>query len=210
MAPGLSVNKTDADTSIIKEPGKREVTIRTSDLAKFGTKAERQTDLQIYANRRPKKPSGKITEDLINHLQPKVKIELKKLLNEGHMEKLTNCSDQFFISPIVITVKEDQSIKIASDSNIFNKAIHNNKYQMPNIGSLFQTNSQTLSTAPQETAYFTTLDLQYAYSQFNLHSDAAHHCNFILVSGHMTGTCRFKTGFYRLTDKPAECQKAID
>ena len=81
---------------------------------------------------------------------------------------------------------------------------------MPNIDSLFQTNSQTLSTAPQETAYFTTFDLQYAYSQLNLHSDAAHHCNFNLVSGHMTGTCRFKMGFYGLTNKPAECQKAID
>ena len=47
------------------------------------------------------------------HLQPKVKIELEKLLNEGHIEKLNNCSDQFFISPIVITVKKDKSIKIA-------------------------------------------------------------------------------------------------
>ena len=47
------------------------------------------------------------------HLQPKVKIELEKMLNEGHIEKLTNCSDQFFTSPIVITVKKDQSMKIA-------------------------------------------------------------------------------------------------
>ena len=46
------------------------------------------------------------------HLQPKVMIELEKLLNEGHIEKLTNCSDLFFISPIV-TVKKDKSIKIA-------------------------------------------------------------------------------------------------
>ena len=44
------------------------------------------------------------------HFQPKVKIELEKMLTEGHIEKLTNCSDQFFISPIVITVKKDQSI----------------------------------------------------------------------------------------------------
>ena len=101
------------------------------------------------------------------HLQPKVKVELEKLLNEGHIEKLTNCSDQFVISPIVITVKKDQSIKIALDSKILNKAIYKNKYQMPNIDSLIQTISQTLSTAPQETAYFTTLDLQYAYSQLN-------------------------------------------
>ena len=63
------------------------------------------------------------------HLQPKVKIEHEKLLNEGHIEKLTNCSDQFSISPIVITVKKDQSIKIALDFKILNKAIHKNKYQ---------------------------------------------------------------------------------
>ena len=144
------------------------------------------------------------------HLQTKVKIELEKLLKEGHIEKLTNCSDQFFISPIVITVKKDQSIKIALDSKILNKAIHKNKYQMPNIDSLIQTISQTLSTAPQETAYFATLDLQYAYSHLNLHSDTALHCNFNLVSGDMTGTYRFKTGLHGLTDMPAEFQKAID
>ena len=38
---------------------------------------------------------------------------------------------------------------------------------MPNIDSLIQTISQTLLTAPQETAYFTTLDLQYAYSHLS-------------------------------------------
>ena len=81
---------------------------------------------------------------------------------------------------------------------------------MPNLDSLIQTISQTLSTAPQETAYFTTLDLQYAYSQLNLHSDTAHHCNFNLVSGDMTSTYRFKTGFYVLTDMPAKFKKAID
>ena len=144
------------------------------------------------------------------HPRPKVKIELEKLLNEGHIENLTNCSDQFFISPIVITVKKGQSVKIALDSKILNKAIHKNKYQMPNIDSLIQLISQTLSITPQETAYFTTLDLQYAYSQLNLHSDTARHCKFNLVSGDMTGTYRFKTGFYGLTDMPAEFQKAID
>ena len=68
LAPGSSVFKTTENTSVIKEPGKREVTIRNSDLAKFGTKAERETDLQIYANRRPKIPTGKTTEQ--NHSSP--------------------------------------------------------------------------------------------------------------------------------------------
>ena len=81
---------------------------------------------------------------------------------------------------------------------------------MPNIDSLAQTISQTLSTAPQETAYFTTLDLQYAYSQLSLHSDTARHSNFNLVSGDITGTYCIKTGFYGLTDMPAEFQKAIE
>ena len=67
LAPGSSVVKTDKFTSVIKEPGKRDVTIRNSDLAKFGTKAERQTELQLYVNRRPKTPTGKVTEDLFSH-----------------------------------------------------------------------------------------------------------------------------------------------
>ena len=65
-APCSSVVKTDTYVSVIKEPEKRDVTICNSDLAKFGTKAERQTELQMYANRRPKILSGKTTEDLKN------------------------------------------------------------------------------------------------------------------------------------------------
>ena len=84
------------------------------------------------------------------HLQLKVKIELEKLLNAGDIEKLSNCSDQLFFSPIVITVKMDQSLKKALDSKILNKEIHKNKYRMPNIDSLIQTIFETLSNEPQE------------------------------------------------------------
>ena len=81
---------------------------------------------------------------------------------------------------------------------------------MPNIDSLIQTISQTLTNARQETAYFTILDMQYAYSQLIIHADMAGHCNFNTVSCVMTGTYRFKTGFCGSTDMPAEIQKAID
>ena len=102
--------------------------------------------------------------------------------------------------PIVIAVNKNQSIKIALNS----------KNQMPNINSLISFISQTLSNAPQDTAHFTILDLQYAYSQLNLHTDTARHCNFNFVSVDTTGTFCFKTGFYGLTDMPTEFQKAID
>ena len=79
------------------------------------------------------------------NLQPRVSEELERLRTEGHIEKLSSCSDEHFISPIVITVKKDQSIKLALDSKVLNKSIHKNKYQMPNIDMLIDTISQHLT-----------------------------------------------------------------
>ena len=111
----------------------------------------------------------------------------------------------------MITIKKDQTIKLALDFKVLNKAIHNNKYQMPNIGTLIESISQQISApVSQDTIYFSTLDLKYAYSQLNLDANTANHCNFNLIIGDMTGTYRFQTGFYGLTDMPAEIQKAMD
>ena len=74
---------------MIKEPGKRDVTISNSDLAKFGTKAERQTELKLYANRRPKTPTGKNTEDLISHHAK----ETRKKLEGGKRMKHRKIAD---------------------------------------------------------------------------------------------------------------------
>ena len=65
-------------------------------------------------------------------------------------------------------------------------------------------------TEQADTIYFSTIDLKNAYSQLNLHPETAKHCNFNIVSGDVTGTYRSKTGFYGLTDMPAEFQKARD
>ena len=82
---------------------------------------------------------------------------------------------------------------------------------MPNIDKLFDTIQQNFNTtASQETAYFSTLDFKYAYSQLNLDPEIARHCNFIIISGEGTGTYRFITGFYGLTDMPAAFQKVMD
>ena len=82
---------------------------------------------------------------------------------------------------------------------------------MPNIDNLIDTIQQNLNTtASQETAYFSTLDLKYAYSQLNPDRETARHCNFNIISGDGTGTYRFITGFYGLTDMPAEFQKLME
>ena len=49
------------------------------------------------------------------HLTEKVDKEIQHLLNTNQIIKLEKCSDQVFISPVVITVKHDQSIKLALD-----------------------------------------------------------------------------------------------
>ena len=50
--------------------------------------------------------------------------ELKKLLDKKHIKKLSSCPDIYFISPIEVTVKKDQTIKRALDSKMLNKSIH--------------------------------------------------------------------------------------
>ena len=58
---------------------------------------------------------------------------------------------QIFCVPIVITVKKDGSVKLALESREFNKQVHKNKYQMPNIEELMDTVGQTISEKNQET-----------------------------------------------------------
>ena len=107
--------------------------------------------------------------------------------------------------------KKHQTIEFALDSKILNKAIHKNKYQMPDIDTLIDSIFQQISApASQNTTYFSTLGLKYAYSQLNLDSNTANHCNFNIISGDMTGKYRIGAGFYGLTDMTAEFQKAMD
>ena len=61
LKPGSFVTKSSPTTTIINEPGRAPVNVRDSDLAKFGTKAERSTNLWVYAQRRPA-PYEKTTE----------------------------------------------------------------------------------------------------------------------------------------------------
>ena len=133
---------------------------------------------KFHKNFQPKHQKGRSVP--IN-LQERVNSEIRKLLGEGHIEKLNNCYDQYFISPIVITVKQEQSIKLALDSKVLKKSIHKNKYQMLNIETLMDSISQIITNYKTEQAdiiYFSTIDLKFAYSQLNLHHETAKHCNF--------------------------------
>ena len=57
------------------------------------------------------------------------------------------------MSPIVISVNKDWSVKLALESRKLKKQVHKNKYQMPNIEELMDTVGQTISEKNQGT-YF--------------------------------------------------------
>ena len=82
---------------------------------------------------------------------------------------------------------------------------------MPKIDTLIESISRQISaTVSQNIKYFSTIDLKYTYSQLNLDTNTANHCNFNIICGDMTGTYRYQTGIYGLTNMPAEFQKAMD
>ena len=109
------------------------------------------------------------------HIQDKVEKEIEKLLTEGHIIKLDKWTSDCFIAPIVITVKKDDSIKLALDAKPINRQLFKNKYQMPNVDELIDGVSQIVTENKSGTLYFTVLDLKYAYSQLKLAADTAKH-----------------------------------
>ena len=201
----VTINQVDQEYC----PIKKQIAIDYPDLiSRIGKSKVHTVRSKFHKHYTPSHQKGRrVPKNLLD----KVSAELKKLSEQGHIEKLQECSDKNFTSPIVITVKKDKSVKLALDSKILNKAIHKNKYQMPNIDSLIDSISQhTNNSILGDNVYFSTIDLKYAYSQLKLHPDTARHCNFNIICGEATGTYRFKTGFYGLTDMPAEFQKAMD
>ena len=144
------------------------------------------------------------------HLQDRVTAEIKKLIKDKHIEKLEKCTTDHFIAPIVLTAKKDGSIKLALNAKPMNAQIWQNKYQMPNMHELIDSAAQIITKDTPGEVWFTSLDLKYAFSQLPLSELTSSHCNFSILCGEATGTYRFKTGFYGLTDMPTEFQKAMD
>ena len=67
-------------------------------------------------------------------------------MDQKHIIKLDKCSNRQFFIPIVITVKKDQTVKLALDSKKISKFNHENKHQMPNIDLLLDNNVQVVKS----------------------------------------------------------------
>ena len=115
-------------------------------------------------------------------LQDQVDNEIAKLLKGGHIEKVDKIQDDVFVQPTVITVKKDKSVKTALDARALNQSIAKDKYQMPNLDNLFDMIAEKLDKKEGE-AWYSSVDMTYAYGQIPLHELTKKHCNFQIVRG---------------------------
>ena len=146
------------------------------------------------------------------HLLERIEKELENPIEDKQIMRLEKCSDEYFISPVLITVKKDKSIKKALDSKKLNDAIHENKCQKQSIDNLIDSVATYLSERSTQNGkfYFSKIDLKYACSQIPLDPKLQKHCNFNILGGKATGSYKFLNDFHGLTDMPATFRKTID
>ena len=105
--------------------------------------------------------------------------------------------------------KEKSFSKKALDARALNQEIEKDEYQMSNLGKLLFMGAEKLNSKNGE-AWYSKLDMTYAYGQVPLHHITAKHCNFQISGGEFTGTYRFVTSFHGLTIMPTKFQKVMD
>ena len=135
--------------------------------------------------------------------------ELDKLIEKGHLEKADKTTENCFVSPAVITIKKDKSVKIALDSRKLNKSCIKRKATMHNMEELISQFSAKITQSDGE-IWMSKIDLDCAYGQAKLSAEASRHCVLSFIGGEFTGHYRFKKGFYGLGDSPTVFQEHID
>ena len=131
-------------------------------------------DIQLKKDVKPIQQKGR---PVPIHFQKSVRDELEKLIKSGHIEKADETTENCFISPAVITIKKDKSVKIALDSRKLNEACVKRKAAMPNMEELISKISAKITNGEGE-IWMSKIDLDYAYGQAKLAKKAAKHCVF--------------------------------
>ena len=143
-------------------------------------------------------------------LQEDVGRELEKLIKSGHLEKINDVDEDCFISPVVINVKSDKTVKIALDSRKLNDSCIKKRSHMPNMEEVLNETSVEISRGRTVHIFISEINLDYAYGQMKLSEETSRQCVFAIPGGNISGYYRFKIGFYHLADIPTIFQKKID
>ena len=127
------------------------------------------------------------------------------------MERVKQVDEDCFVSPVVITVKNDKSEKIALDSGKVNDSCIKVRPHMPNREELLNQISVEITKDRTKELMISKIDLDYAYSQIMLSEEPSRQCVFAITGGNFSGYYRFKKRFYGLADDiPTTFQEKID
>ena len=125
------------------------------------------------------------------HLQNQVAEELKRLIKNGYLERATEITEDCFVSPAVITVKKDKSVKIALDSRKLNEATIRKKAQLPNMEELISRISRKRSEEQEGEIWITKIDFGYAYGQIKLNENKKIYVFLLLQAENLRDTTVF-------------------
>ena len=126
------------------------------------------------------------------------------------MEKVKHVDEYCFVSPVVITVKNDKSVKIALDSRKLNDSCIKIRPHMPIMEELVNQISVEITRDRTKELMMSKIDLDYAYGQMKLSKETSRQCVFSITGGKFSGYYQFKKRFYGLADIPTLFQEKND
>ena len=166
-----------------------------------------ETNIQLEPGHYPVKQKAR---PIPLYLQEAVGKEIEKLTKSGHLERVKQVDEDCFASPVVITVKNDKSVKKALDSRKFNDSCIKVRPHMPNMEELLNQISVEITKDRTKELRFSKIDLDYANGQVMLSQETSRQCVFAITGGNFSGYYRFKKGFYGLADIPTIFREKID
>ena len=107
------------------------------------------------------------------HLQEAVGEEIEKVMKSGHLEKMKHVDEDCFVSPVVITVKSDKSVKKALDSRKLNDSCIKVRPHMPNMEELLNQSSVEITNDRTKELRISKIDIDYAYGQMMLSEETS-------------------------------------
>ena len=176
-----------------RQSEKRQIVEKFPDLFRNNTTIkDAEINIQLKPGHYPVKQKAR---PIPLHLQEAVGKEIEKLTKSGHLERVKQVNEDCFVSPVVITVKNDISVKIASDSRKLNDSCIKVRPHMPNMEELLNQISVAITKDRTKKLMMSKIDLDYAYGQMMLSEETSRQCVFAITGGNFSGYYRFKKGF---------------
>ena len=118
-----------------------------------------------------------------------MKPEIERLIKCGHLERLETIDEDCFVSPVVVTVKEDITVKIAMDARKLSESCVKRRPHMKNMEALLNQTAE-LSRNDYDLIWISLVELDYADGQMKLAPETSKHCNFAVTGEKMKGYYR--------------------